>query len=150
MASRISRPALFMRLAYTYSLRSTCERGQVGAVIVKDKYVLSAGYNGAPSGMKDCFEAGCDLEHGDEAGCQRTVHAEANAVAHTARLGIQVRGGFLYCTYSPCRACAQLLVAAGINAVIYDRAYRRTPWDDLREMGLAVVQIGDMDASYEQ
>ena len=145
MASRISREALFMRIAYCYSLRSTCNRGQVGSIIVMGKHLVAAGYNGAPPRLPECLDIGCDLEHGDELGCQRTVHAEANAVAHAARLGIQVGGGTCFSTHSPCKGCAQLLGAAGIERIIYDRTYRATPWELLHDLEIEVLHVGSVE-----
>ena len=133
---RIARHELWMAEAGLQALRSTCLRGKVGCVIVVDRQSVVRGYNGAPPGQDHCLDVGCDLSFGDEAGCQRIVHAEANAVAHAASLGIQIRNGIVYCTHSPCVKCTQLLASAGIAAIYYHNKYRATPWELLAELGI--------------
>lgn len=140
---RISRSALFMRIAYDYSLRSTCDRGHVGCVIVRDKDLVVGGYNGAPPGQPHCLDVGCDLELGDELGCQRTTHAEANAICHAAKLGIALDGCVAFCTHSPCKNCGMLLISAGVKMLVYNSKYRATPWLELADSGLRLVAVGD-------
>lgn len=111
-----------MEVAHALAKRATCKRGKVGVVIVRAHRIVATGYNGAPSLMLHCTEADCDI--GPDGGCQRAVHAEANAIAFSARDGIQLYGTTLYTTHSPCRKCAQLIINAGIKEVIYNRAYR--------------------------
>lgn len=132
-----------MRTAHLFAERSTCNRGKVGAVLVANRRIIAHGYNGAPPGLPHCEEVGCEeltlYEHPDdnpadhwakvELGCQRTVHAEANALAYAARHGIATEGAYLFCTYSPCRKCLELCASAGIAEIIYDKPYRATPWD---------------------
>lgn len=113
-----------MGVARLFADQSTCLRGHVGAVIVRDNRVIATGYNGAPAGMKHCADVGCDLSAGDEAGCQRAIHAEANAIAYAARHGISTKDATLYCTAGPCLKCAQLIASSGIMAVIYEVPYR--------------------------
>ena len=129
---------VFMQAARLFALRSTCERGHVGAVIVQDRRIISHGYNGSPPGMKHCTEVGCEVPecvctitgppHVDwcpaQLGCQRTIHAEANALAWAARRGIPTEDATMYSTHSPCRACASLIIAAGIGRFIYLKDYR--------------------------
>lgn len=140
--ARISRATLFMRTAWTYSLRSTCERGKVGCVIVQGKDLVIAGYNGAPPGADHCLDVGCDLSLGEEAGCQRTQHAEANAVSRAASRGIPLEGGVAFSTHSPCKKCGFLLLGAGVRTVVYDHKYRATPWLELADMGMSLMEIG--------
>jgi dCMP deaminase len=115
----------------------TCDRKQVGAVIVKDGRCISWGYNGAPPGLPHCSENAHGWDnlpgvHGstfhnhliDERGCRNATHAEANALAYAARQGISVDGATLYVTLAPCLDCARLLIAAGIRAVDYDEEDR--------------------------
>jgi dCMP deaminase len=123
--TRISREDLFMEVAHTFAKRSTCERGQVGCVIVQDRRIVATGYNGSPPGAKHCNEVGCRTLFG-RTGCQRTIHAEANAIAWAARHGVSTDGAILYCTHGPCLACAQLIASAGIVRVLYDKPYRLT------------------------
>lgn len=119
---RPSRDEWLIRLAVVTSTRSTCNRASVGCVIAKDGRIISQGYVGAPSGLPHCTAVGC--EPGPDGGCIRTVHAEANAIAFAARFGIPTAGADLYCTHSPCRVCAQLIINAGIDRVVYEHQYR--------------------------
>src|SRR5690606_10677028 len=133
---------MFMLMADIVSRRSTCLRKQVGAVIAKDHRVVSMGYNGAPSRMPHCLEVGCLSFVGDEKdpGCQRAVHAEANAIAFAARQGIAVEGATLYVTLAPCLNCAKLIINAGIKRVVYGEPYRENKGIELLDMaGIEVV-----------
>lgn len=112
---RLERGKMFMLMAQVVAKRGTCNRAQHGAVIVQDNRVVSTGYNGAPSGLPHCSEAGCEI--GPEGGCIRTVHAEANAIAFAAKHGISCWGSVMYVTGEPCLRCAQLIVNSGIQAV---------------------------------
>lgn len=123
--SRIDRIELFMEAAALFAKRSTCLRGNVGCVIVQDRRIVASGYNGAPPGMEHCTKVGCGDEAGG-AGCQRSIHAEANALAFAARHGVPVEGATLYCTHGPCLRCAQLMASAGIHRVYYRKPYRTT------------------------
>ena len=151
MGSRYhTKHAVFMDIACSLALLGTCDRKQVGAVIIRDGRCISWGYNGAPPGMPECGENG----HGynDEArrfymdneihnvthemwqrlvsdwaskrGCKNATHAEANALAFAARQGISTEGATLFVTVSPCETCARLIIAAGIKEVIWDEQYR--------------------------
>lgn len=152
--TRPSRDEIFIRTAHLFAERSTCERGQVGCVIVKDKRIVSVGYNGAPANLPDCTEVGCKkhpldviiegLTHQppvESLGCQRTIHAELNAVAYAAWAGIPLRDSQAYCTHSPCNACAFALSQAGIHQVVYDKTYRLTDFDLLDELGMEFHQF---------
>ncbi len=119
---RISREDLLMGMAKLMSLRSTCLRKQVGAVISKNGRVISTGYAGAPSGAPHCLDVGCDTSRGS--GCCRTAHAEINAIAYAARYGIPTENSHIYCTLSPCENCAKAIINAGIIAVYYAEPYR--------------------------
>lgn len=110
----------FMSLARAAATRATCPRRRVGAVIVRDRAILSTGYNGAPSGAPHCDDAGCLMIEGH---CQGTVHAEANAVAQAARNGVSVKGAYVYVTLKPCFGCLKLLASAGIEGVYFAEAY---------------------------
>lgn len=114
-----------MGVAEVVRKRSSCLRGKVGVVIVRHRRIISTGYNGAPPGMPHCFELGCDVdENNHDAGCQRSIHAEANAIAWAARDGISTSGAQLFTTHSPCLKCAQLILACGISEVFWRREYR--------------------------
>lgn len=132
--------SLYLDVARLFAEQATCERGHVGAVIVKDRRIISTGYNGAAPGQPHCSQVGCDLSLGDEAGCQRIIHAEANAIAWAARAGISVQGATIYSTHSPCPVCARLLVSAGIVTVIYEKDYRRGDLAFLEDMGVRVIR----------
>ena len=122
---RITRDEQMMLHALVTSLRSTCGRKAVGAVIAKEGRIISSGYAGPPSGFPHCTEA-CKVASSANGGCQRTIHAEMNALAYAARHGISTEGATLYCTDSPCLNCAKPLINTGIIRVCYLRPYRDT------------------------
>ena len=135
---RISRDYMYMEISRTLSLRSTCSRARVGALLVRDGRVVATGYSGAPSGMPHCTEVGCLI--GPHGGCDRTVHAEANVIAFAARHGISSEGSTLYVTLSPCTQCAKLIINAGITHVVYDEEYRDKSGIHLLESAGVVVR----------
>jgi dCMP deaminase len=156
MRERLDRDLMFMDIAELFAKRSSCVRGQVGAVIVVDRRIVSCGYNGAPPGMPQCDEVGCgggvperELGHltGNTVfpnGCTRSIHAEANAVAWAARTGVPIVGGTLYNTHGPCLPCAQLLLASGIATVMYRHPYRLPDGVNLlQEAGVRIVTYHD-------
>ncbi len=118
---RVSWERYFMNLAVQAATRSTCPRKSVGAVIVRDKTVLSTGYNGSIRGAAHCTEVGCLMENDH---CERTVHAEANAIVQAARHGIRLEGGEIYVTSSPCFNCFKLIANAGLKRILYGEFYR--------------------------
>ena len=118
----------FMSMAHLVSTRSTCLRRKVGAVLVKEKRILTTGYNGSPRGLKHCSEVGCTrMEHDVPSGQRhelcRGVHAEQNAVIQGALFGISVKGATLYCTNFPCSLCAKMMLNAGITEIVYCEDY---------------------------
>ena len=117
---RPSRDEVLMENALSWAKRSTCLRRHVGAVIARDSRPISIGYAGAPSGMPHCTPETCSPDKP----CENTVHAEANAIAFAAAEGIRVRGAVLYCTVSPCKRCAELIINAGIVKVVFKEKYR--------------------------
>lgn len=120
---RPSRDQTFMMLAEVFSLRGTCPRAKVGAVIVDRGHVIAHGYNGAPRGLPHCDDAiGCSSAPGQ--GCNLAVHAEANALTYAASVGVGCLGATLYCTHEPCYRCAQLIIQSGIERVVYGVPYR--------------------------
>lgn len=147
-----------MAAARLWAERSTCSRGQVGAVISLEGRTVGTGYNGAPAGVPHCdhdsqgftptaqspFDWGRRLTpiepyETKDPGCRLSAHAEANAIAYAARHGVAVGGATIYVTMSPCYACAQLIIAAGLIRVVYDRPYRDTQGVSL--LGLAGVEV---------
>ena len=118
----------FMEMAHLVSKRSTCVRRRVGAVIVKDKRVLTTGYNGSPKGTRHCEDLGClrvqmNIPSGTRHELCRGVHAEQNAVIQAAYFGISIDGGSIYTTTYPCSMCAKILINAGIREIIYEDSY---------------------------
>ncbi len=118
----------FMEMAVLISKRSTCLRRRVGAVIVKDKRVLSTGYNGSPKGTRHCEELGCIREQmkipsGTRHELCRGVHAEQNAIIQAAYFGVSVKDSTIYTTTFPCSMCAKILINAGVKEVVYAEGY---------------------------
>ncbi len=120
--------AYFMDITHVVKRRGNCLRRQVGAVIVRDRRIISTGYNGTPSGIRNCFDGGCARCSGKSApGLNLSecicAHAEENAIVQAAFHGVCVRDGVLYCTDSPCLMCAKMIISAGIREVVYDAEY---------------------------
>jgi len=113
----------FLKLAMLASERATCPRMHCGCVIVKDRYVLSTGYNGSLPGADHCEDVGCLIVDNH---CVRTNHAEMNAIAQAARHGVSVDGATAYVTNMPCTTCAKALSAAGIRRVVVFSDYHST------------------------
>ena len=111
----------FMDIARQVSTRATCDRKHVGALLVRDRTILSTGYNGSIRGLPHCDEAGHMMENGH---CVATVHAEANAVLQAAKNGVGIDGHTLYTTASPCWPCFKLVVNAGCRRIVYGEFYR--------------------------
>lgn len=113
----------FMKIAFLVAERSTCLRHHIGTVIVRDKRILTTGYNGAVSGTKDCLELGClrdelGIPSGTRHEICRAVHAEQNAIIQAALHGSSTRGATLYTTANPCSSCAKIIANAGIVRVV--------------------------------
>jgi len=117
---RPTKDEYFMLIAKLVSLRATCPRLRVGAVAVKDGYILATGYNGAPRGMNHCIDVGCMIVNGH---CHRAVHAEQNVIAMAARKGISLEGATLYVTHFPCDICFKIVMNAGIKEIVYEEMY---------------------------
>ncbi len=111
--------------------RSTCTRRAVGAIITKDKQILSTGYNGAPSGLAHCLDTGCLREElkiasGERHELCRGIHAEQNAIIQAAYHGISIKGSTLFCTNQPCSICSKIIINAGIVNIYYQSGYADT------------------------
>jgi dCMP deaminase len=119
-AERPSWDDYFMQITSQVARRSTCPRAAVGAVIVRDKRILTTGYNGAPTNLPHCTEAGCLIVNGH---CVRTLHAEQNAIIQGALHGVDVSGSTIYVTHQPCLICAKMIINAGIQRVVYAGHY---------------------------
>jgi len=120
--------AYFLEVAHLVSRRSTCLRRSVGAVVVKDKHILSTGYNGAPKGVRHCEAVGCMREQlkipsGQRHELCRGLHAEQNAIIQAALYGTSLDGATLYCTNLPCSICAKMIINAGIKNIVSSDGY---------------------------
>ena len=129
----------FMQMCDLIATWASCyqENRKIGAVIVKNKRVMTTGYNGAPAGIKTCIERGeclrrkLNIPSGTRHELCYAIHAEQNAIIQAARLGVSIDGATLYCTHQPCVVCAKMIVNAGITRVVYREGY---PDDFAREM----------------
>ena len=110
-----------MDIARQVATRATCDRKHVGAVVVRDRTILSTGYNGSIRGMPHCDEVGHMMESGH---CVATVHAEANAILQAAKNGVRIDGATLYTTASPCWPCFKLIANSGCVRIVYGEFYR--------------------------
>ena len=142
MEVRPSYDEYFMEMAHVVAKRSTCLRRKVGAILVKDKHILSTGYNGAPKGLKHCSEVGClreklDIPSGERHELCRGLHAEQNAIIQAAVFGISIKNSILYCTNTPCIVCVKMLINAGVNEIVYSGDYP----DDLAKAMLSESNI---------
>ena len=111
----------FMSIAHVVATRSTCDRKRVGAVIVRNRVILSTGYNGSIRSMPHCDDAGHIMEDGH---CVATIHAEANAIVQAARNGVRICGAAIYITASPCWNCFKMVANAGLTTIFYREFYR--------------------------
>ncbi len=137
--SRVSWDRYFMNIAREVATRSTCDRKHVGAVIVRDKTILSTGYNGSIRGLPHCDEAGHLMEDGH---CVRTIHAEVNAIVQAARHGVRIEGAGIYVTASPCWSCFKLLANAGIERIVYGEFYRdERIFEVARTLGIDLLHL---------
>ncbi|HOQ67189.1 MAG TPA: cytidine/deoxycytidylate deaminase family protein [Candidatus Atribacteria bacterium] len=118
----------FMSIAHLVSTRSTCLRRQVGAVMVRDKQILTTGYNGVPRGITHCTLDTClrsskNIPSGQQQELCRGLHAEQNAIIQAALHGVSTKEATLYCTHQPCVLCAKMLINAGIVRIVYKNSY---------------------------
>lgn len=146
----IERPSwdeYFLDIAKLVSRRSTCLRRHVGALIVKDRRILSTGYNGAPTGLRHCREVGClrkqlNITSGERHELCRGLHAEQNAIIQAALHGVSVNGATLYCTNHPCIICSKMVINAGIDGIIYRQGYPdELAREMLEEAGIKVSKL---------
>jgi len=141
-ASRPDIDEYFLKIASVVAERSTCLRHHVGAVAVKDKHILTTGYNGAAAGLKDCLELGClrdemNIESGTRHEICRAIHAEQNAIIQAALHGVSLEDATIYVTHSPCILCAKMLVNARIKRFVTFGSYADDAFIDLfKEAGI--------------
>jgi dCMP deaminase len=142
MSSEHHRPTwneYFMNIAHEVAMRSTCERAQVGAVIMREKRILTTGYNGSPRGLPHCTEVGCLMDNGH---CIRTLHAEQNAIIQAALHGVITEGATIYVTHQPCFICAKTIINAGISEIVYGKEYKDDrSLDFLQQSGVKITAI---------
>ncbi len=152
---RFNRPGTddyFLKIASVVAERSTCRRHHIGAVAVRDKHILTTGYNGAPAGLKDCLELGClrdemGIPSGERHEICRGIHAEQNVIIQAALHGISLEGSTVYCTHTPCVLCAKMLVNARIKRFVSFGRYNDNTFIDLfREAGIE-FDTGDRPSS---
>ncbi len=142
----------FMNVAHTIRQRADCTRRQVGAILVKDKRIISTGYNGTPKGTKNCTEGGCERCNGSEEKFPRGMHldkcvcshAEENSIVQAALHGVSVHGAALYTTNSPCTTCCKMIINAGVKKIIIGGNYPdNLGMDLLKQVGIEVIKFGD-------
>jgi len=150
MDKRIPWSNYFMDIAFMVAKRSTCLRRQVGAIAVKNKRILSTGYNGAPANVAHCLDIGClreklKIKSGERHELCRAIHAEQNIIIQAATYGISIFESDIYCTTFPCFICSKMLINSGIKAIYYAEDYP----DDLAKQILneANVHIEKIDMS---
>ena len=144
---RLTRPdsdEYFLKIASVVAERATCHRHHMGAIAVRDKHILTTGYNGAPSGLKDCLELGClrdemGIPSGERHEICRGVHAEQNVIIQAALHGISLEGSTIYCTHTPCVLCAKMLVNAKIKRFVSFGRYNDNSFRSLfKEAGIEI------------
>ena len=142
----------FMQLAETVASWSSCyqENRHVGAVVVKDKRILTTGYNGAPSGIESCAERGeClrrvrNIASGTMQEVCYAVHAEQNAIIQAAKLGVSLEGAVMYVTHQPCVICAKMIINSGISRIVYSEGYPdEFSMELLKEAGVVIERMDD-------
>ena len=139
MEHRVGWHEYFMNIARQVATRSTCPRKHVGAVIVRDRSILSTGYNGSLPGLPHCEDVGCVIEEGH---CVSTLHAEANAIIQAAKHGMMIDRAEIYTTASPCWPCFKLIANSGIRKIYYGEFYRdQRSLAVAREAGIELVSL---------
>src|SRR5512134_298918 len=142
--TRVDWHRYFMNIAREVARRATCPRKHVGAVVVRDKRILSTGYNGSLRGLPHCDEVGCLMEDGH---CTATVHAEANAILQAAMFLDRTEGGEIYTTASPCWSCFKLIANSGVRRIFYGEFYRDEKSVRVAaQLGIELVDLSHPDA----
>ncbi len=147
----------FLNIMDTVAMRGNCDRGRCAAIIVRDKRIIATGYVGAPAGLQTCDEVGhlikvaYDERGGTHKHCVRTTHAEANAIAQSARYGTPIDGATLYVKMTPCLDCAKLLINAGIKKVVCRKRYHadHDSMKVLKDGGIDLVFLTNETETYE-
>jgi dCMP deaminase len=126
-----------MKIAHDVAARSTCDRAFVGTVLVREKRILTTGFNGSPAGLPHCEEVGHLMVDGH---CVRTIHAEANSIIQAALHGVSTKGATCYVTHMPCLSCAKMLINAGVVRIVFANNYRQDD-NTLQFLRLAEVEL---------
>ncbi len=143
--SRADWDEYFMNIAHVVASRSTCDRKFVGAVIVRDKTILSTGYNGSVRKLDHCDEAGHMMENGH---CVATIHAEANAIIQAAKNGVCIDGATIYTTASPCWVCFKLIANSGLKRICFGEFYRdERIFDIAKKLKIELVKLDNLSAA---
>lgn len=156
MSHRPSWDEYFLGLMHEVSKRATCDRGRSGCIVVQEKRIVATGYVGSPPGLPHCDDAGHLMKKVvDEDGtirehCMRTIHAEQNAIAQSAKHGTPLAGATLYCRMEPCRTCAMLIISVGIVRVVCERRYHAAQETRamLEQAGVALEVRDDLVQEY--
>jgi len=139
MSRRADWDEYFMRIAVDVSSRSTCDRKHVGALIVRDRNILSTGYNGSVSGLPHCDDVGHIMENGH---CIATIHAESNSIIQAAKHGVSIDGASIYTTASPCWNCFKLIVNSGMRRILFGEFYRdERIFEVAKQLGIELVDL---------
>jgi dCMP deaminase len=125
-----------MKIANDVAARSTCDRADVGTVLVREKRILTTGFNGSPAHLPHCDEAGHLMVDGH---CVRTIHAEANAIIQAALHGVSTKGATCYVTHFPCISCVKMLINAGVVRIVYENDYR------VDENAMAFLRLAEVE-----
>lgn len=137
--TRVSWDEYFMNIAREVATRATCDRKHVGSLIIRNRTILSTGYNGSARGLPHCDDVGHMMEDGH---CVRTVHAEANAIVQAAKNGTNIEGADIYVTASPCWNCFKLIANAGLKRIVFGEFYRDQRIFDLAQT--LNIELADM------
>ncbi len=144
----------FIEIATLVASRATCLRRKVGAVVVRDRRILTTGYNGAPSLVAHCEDTGClrerlNIPSGERHELCRGLHAEQNAIIQSARSGVSLVGATIYLTNHPCFICAKMIINSGIKKVVYKEGYPdKEAGKFFKESGIEVVKLDEHKACY--
>lgn len=149
MENRIPWDQYFMSQSLLLSTRSTCTRLAVGATMVRDRRVISGGYNGSVSGDVHCIDVGCYVVDGH---CVRTVHAEVNAIIQCAKFGVPTEGADIYVSHFPCLQCTKTIIQSGISNLYYLHEYRNSEYakELLEHAGISIIQVEMPDDFFAQ
>ena len=146
-AKRPSWEEYFMEIAQCVSKRSTCIRRQVGAIIIKDKRILTTGYNGPPVNLPHCIETGCvredmNIPSGEKHELCRGIHAEQNSIIQAAVHGVSIKDATIFCTHHPCAICTKMIINSNIRKIYYQHGYSDKLAEDLiSQTNIEVIKI---------